>query len=515
MLESIDLHLQKLRQIGDAPLKPCPYISPNFIPIPPHKVGIAHLVLKPRFLLADPTGCGKTPQSLAAFGFLKQRDTKLRALVMAEKSAIYQWHSSVEKFLVGIDPTIVGYDLDSGSSFTRKERYSNYESSNADVFLLSYHQMARDIDIILRNIDNYTVIFDEVQHLKSRDSSALYPAALKLSMKARYVWGLSATPQMNGRLEELYSIMEVIRPGTFGSYEAFKARHFNHVLTTMYRGSRVIRFNKIDPDNPYKNVAEVMKIVRPFFIKRPAEVINKHLPKIVTKDVILQMLPAQAKIYEMIMSKHFPDTGSGERRITKLTSLTYAQLASDGPVTLGLEGDSSKRLELVRHFTEEWDGEKTIIYARFRRTVDYICDTLNELKVKHVRITGKEHKAKQREEAKNIFNASKDVNVICINKAGGSSLDLPQAAIEIFYDLPWSWGEWGQVLGRARRIGSPHEKVLAILLINQGTIDQYVLKILKKKEDLVSQGVGVDETSFDFSPTNLAELYEMVRKKPE
>lgn len=128
VMEDIDYHLQKLRQIGDAPLKLCPYISSEFIPIPPHKVGIAHLVLKPRLLLADPVGCGKTPQALAAYGFLKARDSKLRVLVMAERSAIYQWHMSVEKFLVGVRPSIVGYNLDSGSSVTRHKRYKDRKS---------------------------------------------------------------------------------------------------------------------------------------------------------------------------------------------------------------------------------------------------------------------------------------------------------------------------------------------------------------------------------------------------
>lgn len=512
MLESIDLHLQRLRQNGDAPLKPCPYISSEFIPIPPHRVGIAHLVLKPRFLLADPTGCGKTPQALAAYGFLKQRDEKLRVLVMAERSAIFQWHSSVQRFLVDIQPAIVGYNTDSGSSVGRRARYATYENDTSDVFILSYHQMTRDIDPILANIDNYVVIFDEVQMLKSKDGQAMYPAALKLSMKGRYCWGLSATPSMNGRLDELYSIFEVIRPGTFGSYEGFKNRHFNYQLETIFTRNGPKRFNILNREKPYKNLHEVMKVVRPFYLKRPAELINKALPKLVTKDVMLEMLPDQAQLYDEIMEKRFRLPFS-KGRINSLTALTYAQLASDSPECVGHEGDSSKMVYLRRHFSDEWNGEKTIIYARFRRSVDYITQELSKLGIKHVRITGKEG-TKQREDAKLIFNdPSSGVDVICINKAGGTSLDLQQASIVIFYDLPWSWGEWTQVLGRARRIGSPHEKVLVILLVNQGTIDQYALKILRRKESLVGQTIGIDEETLTVSLETLSELYEMVRKK--
>jgi SNF2 family DNA or RNA helicase len=112
-----------------------------------------------------------------------------------------------------------------------------------------------------------------------------------------------------------------------------------------------------------------------------------------------------------------------------------------------------------------------------------------------------------------VFNdKSSGVNTICINKAGGSSLDLQQASIEIFYDLPWSWGEWTQVLGRARRIGSPHEKVLVILLINSNTIDEYSLRVLRRKESLVDQTIGLDVDTLTISPETLDELYEMIRK---
>jgi SNF2 family DNA or RNA helicase len=501
-VETIDLHLQRLRQVGDTPIKPCEYLSDKFIPIPPHKVGIAHLVLKPRFLLADPTGCGKTPQSLAAFGFLKQRDAKVRMLVMAERSAIFQWKESVLKFLTGIRPQIIGYDLDSGSALTRHQRYALYEGSGADVLVLSYHQMARDIDVILRNVDNYIVVYDEVQHLKSHTGKSLYPAAQKLSMKGRYVWGLTATPIMN-RLEELYSIMEVIRPGTFGSYETFANRFLErnwmdlrgNILTRDEANHPALKGKVFWKVTGEKNIPELMKVMRPFFLRRRAIDIDKHLPIVVSSPRLIEMDSKQAALYEEIRKGRFPATVERKARgLRKFAALIYAQLVADAPELAGLEGSSAKITELIRIMTEEVNGEKVIIYSRFRRSVDLICSTLAKLGIPHARITGKEG-TKEREDAKIRFNTSSDVNTICINKAGGTSLDLQQAKILIFFDLPWSWGERDQVRGRTRRIGSPHEKVLEIPLICNNTIDQHVYSVLEDKESLVERTFGVSPTS--------------------
>jgi superfamily II DNA/RNA helicase len=122
-----------------------------------------------------------------------------------------------------------------------------------------------------------------------------------------------------------------------------------------------------------------------------------------------------------------------------------------------------------------------------------------EVHGKHVRAVGRysvvnpcDHAERlaARDAAKADFNAGR-VHVIVLNAAGGESLDLQTASIVLFYDLPWSWTELQQVIGRARRIGSPHEKVLAVLLINPG-IDQHTKELLQDKESLVGETFGLD-----------------------
>ncbi len=69
----------------------------------------------------------------------------------------------------------------------------------------------------------------------------------------------------------------------------------------------------------------------------------------------------------------------------------------------------------------------------------------------------------------------------------------------IFYDAPWSWGNYVQLLGRPIRIGSVHQHVVVYHIISERprdkakdrkTIDAYTLDILDSKKTLVDKVLG-------------------------
>lgn len=491
--DSLEQQLQKIRQAGDFDLRTPPLVTDLFDPIAPHKVGVAHLAVKPRFLLADPVGCGKTPQVLVAFAFLKHRRPDIRTLVVARKNAIWQWKSAIQKFLrwaprdyKGVSVKIVGYDQE-GGYVARKKRLDTIQSGSADVLIFSYHQFARDHEEILQHIENFIVIFDEIQTVKSRTQKLLYPSAVKVSLKALYVWGLSATPIMN-KLEELYSIMSVIRPGMFGDYDHFRKVYYKLEL------NEKLKFYEF---TGYQNLQQLMLLMRPFYIRRPAEAFDHLLPRVVPQIYMCDMDHSQRSVYQQIKEKYFPgDSEMRARRLTPLASLTYAQMVSDAPQALSQEytPESSKWDELHRILTEDVVDEKVIIFAKFERTISFLGGKLEAAGIPYVRITGKENPL-ERENNKLEFLNPEGRKIILINEAGGDSIDLYSAGILIFYGLPWSYGQFIQVIGRARRRGSKHARLLVVLLMNRGTIDEHVFKVLRLKENLVENTFGLDSES--------------------
>jgi superfamily II DNA/RNA helicase len=88
-----------------------------------------------------------------------------------------------------------------------------------------------------------------------------------------------------------------------------------------------------------------------------------------------------------------------------------------------------------------------------------------------------------------------EVDVILITTAGSESLNLQAAEHFVFLDLPFSYGDYYQLIGRMIRIGSSHSTVVAHHLIGvrrsgEKTIDRHVLSILRSKKKLIDKVAG-------------------------
>jgi SNF2 family DNA or RNA helicase len=190
---------------------------------------------------------------------------------------------------------------------------------------------------------------------------------------------------------------------------------------------------------------------------------------------------------------------------------------------------------MVDLVTEEFDGEKVIVYTRFASLVPRLQEILKTMGVKSVAITGQVKDTTRnpaRLKAQEAFqDASSDVNVIFITDAGSEAINLQAASALIFYDAPWSWGNYVQILGRPIRIGSPHQHVIAVHLIaerprdnpkDRKSIDHYTLSLLQKKKDLVDKVLGESAvgaldfgTGQNFVRELLQSMKESTSRKPD
>lgn len=506
-MSAIDDRLAQLREAKDCELVTNRLVTPAFLPIPPHRVGIAHLALKPRFLLADPTGTGKTPQALVAYAHLKVKHPPLKALVVTTRSALFQWQGATARFLDGPTTTVLGYDADRQllPPTARALYYTRREQVSDDIYIINYHLLARDLDLILPLLEQFVLVLDEVHHLRGRKQQVLFPTVQRVSLKARYVWGLSATPIMN-RVEDIYAVMEAIAPGFWGSWSRFGSRYLDRMLKRIYIKGKERRFWEVRGP---KNLPELMDTLRPFYLKRPAAEIHQFLPEIVPMDLDAPMDDRQQTIYHGILQQYFDR--DAPNRLQAITALLYAQEAADDPALLGYTGYPSAKQAALDEFLDGLDQEqRVLIYTRFAKMAAL-------LHARHGggRITG-DVSAAERNKARLAFLDGTH-KVLFMTAAGGEALDLQAANIVVFYDLPWSYGEYLQVLGRARRIGSAHPSICVVhLMARDGrvpTIDGYAHDVLKQKQGVVLQTFGTaDEHVLVPAEDRLTmQLYQQVR----
>jgi SNF2 family DNA or RNA helicase len=521
-----------------------------------------------------------TCQILCGYAYLKEKEPDLKLLVVASKSALYQWASEADKFLEGVKagvvasgevqftpesedwgkikigkiekrdksgkPTKVEIDLSlekirpsnpfltaanvpffkrgkiaddniTSLSLTGKAsrlyQLNRFMEQNSDILVVNYNTLIEEHEEICQSLGKFMVVFDEASYFKSTNTLT-FRAVSETSRKAARAYGLSATIIKN-RLEEAYSIYKAIIPQLFGNATKFKEEYCKVVLLPMVIGG--VR-RKIPKVVGYKNLTQFRQVIDPYFLGRKKEDVAKELPVLISKEVLLDMTEDQVKAYKDALEGLLVlDTGE-EKKVEKVAALIYCQQISNSPHLVGIAGDSSKEEELFRLLEEDLIDEKVIVFTNFKKMIDRFEQLFAKKKIKMTRITGDES-AEQRNENKNLFqNPDSGVNVIFINRAGSESINLQVASTFIFFDNPWSYGDYLQLVGRAQRIGSSHSSILVLHLLNRKTIDEYVLKTLKKKQGLVASVFGETQTgelSFDGDITNTLfnEMVQAVRNK--
>jgi SNF2 family DNA or RNA helicase len=274
----------------------------------------------------------------------------------------------------------------------------------------------------------------------------------------------------------------------------------------------------------YKNLQHFRDRIDPFFLGRAKHIVSDELPTLITKEVICELSPAEDAKYTEALSGVL-ELGDGEVKDFEehkaFVSLIYCQQVCDSISLLRYEGGDevltglykdegikvkdmgSKEQTLLDMLADELDGEKTIIYTRFASLVPRLQAILKAQGIKSVAITGQvkdTEKNPARRKAQEAFqDMNSDVKVIFITDAGSEAINLQAASAMVFFDAPWSWGNYVQLLGRPIRIGSPHQHVVVYHLVaerprdkakDRKTIDHYTLDMLNKKKDLVDKVLG-------------------------
>ena len=487
-----------------------------------------------------------------------------RVIVVAPKSALLQWASEFQRFTKGIKTVVATGTLDE-----RQKAYDIFFNAPAKsgehvVLLLNYHILCRDwkqgrfvpllpngkpnpkepvvpglLDKLTANVcQDLALVFDECSAFKSTRTQT-WEVCSFLSARAKRVCGLSATLLKN-RLDEGFAIFKVIRSDVFGTKSAFLDTYCVTKMQSVGGG------RKIPIVLGYKNLDLFRSRVDPFFLGRTKHMVSTELPVLTTREVICELSPAEVSKYKEAVSGVF-ELGDGEIKDYEehkaFVSLTYCQQVVNSLAMLRFkEGDevseefdtttkikelSSKEQALLDLVVEELDGEKVIVYTRFASLVPRLQMILANAGVKSVCITGRQND-KERKKAQDVFqNLKSDTCVVFITAAGSEAINLQAAAAMIFFDAPWSWGDYIQILGRMIRIGSPHKGVLAYHLLatlpgakasERATIDTHVLTMLRRKKNMIDKVLGeaaVGALTFEKGDSGVKALARKVKNKED
>jgi len=544
--------LKQVRATKTVTLKPTPLLRTEFLAldgtVQPFKLryyqvqAIYHLLAMKRMVLGDATGTGKSICLIGSLCYVWDKEPDTKAIIVAPKSAIRQWGSEIRKFSTGIQTFIV-----EGSAQERKgiyEAFAAHQGPNKAILMIGYALLVRDwnagasvprlangkpdpkapatpglLNGITQAIPGLVVAYDECTAFKNNNTKT-WEVCSQLALRANRCYGMTATLLKNNLIEG-YSIYKAIHPDVFRNKSQFMNDYCVTKLQSVGGG------RKIPIVVGYKNLQAFRDRIDPFFLGRPKHLISDELPTLITKEVVVELSAVENSKYSEALTGIL-ELGDGEvkdyEEHKKLVALVYCQKTVDSMALLKYEyGErdmvldmfddvlvpalplelSSKERALLDLLSEEFEDEKVIVYTRFASHVPRLQELCMQLGIKSVAVTGDVVDTKAnpaRQKAQEAFqNLQSDVRVIFISDAGSEAINLQAASAMVFYNAPWSWGSYLQLLGRPIRIGSPHQHVVAVHLVAErpGTtdkarksIDRYTLEILQKKKDLIDKVLG-------------------------
>jgi SNF2 family DNA or RNA helicase len=511
---------------------------------------VHHLARSNRFIDGDSVGLGKTIQTIAAATYLRDRFPDIKIIVLAGKSMTLQWEAEFKRFSI-LEPRVVqdtfagkkSYDArlsqfeaffyskkidvmiaKYSSLIGRREKIEGQFDSDGNPVVQGRERIAKEVKELCKifkpHKENIILILDECQKFKAISGSHRN-LVMAIQKQCSWVWALTATAIRND-LTEFYSIASAIGIRPFGYMRDFEEEFC--IYFDQYVGNgRTIRALQ-----GYKNVAKFKAGIRPFYLGRSQKQVKEPLPVLTTLYHPIDLNKEQSKLLlEDIPNGKFilppsivikdGETYVRERDVSNnMTMLSVYQLVANHPGLLDptdLKALYTKRLSpkeecLLDMLDGDYRGEKVIVYTKSRRWIDRLDKLTSEghfTERKFLRITGAENEAKRHENKTLFQDPNSGYDLIVINSAGTEGINLQQAAHMILLDLPWSWGDLIQLVGRMLRMASPHSACTLHVLPAKGSIDEYTIEILKGKKGVFekilgeSHSAGILDDGKDFS----------------
>lgn len=415
-------------------------------------------------ILADDMGLGKTLQILT---LLKSLDLKKPALVLCPRTLIYNWQEESEKFFDDLK-TLVYY----GSPEEREDMRQGF--NDYDLIISSYSTISRDVSELNAEDKVFSIsVLDEAQHIKNHRTKR---AKAVKNIQAESRLALTGTPLENS-VEELWSIFDYLMPGYLGNYSYFKKNFFNPI-------------NKNDEQ---QKLEELKEKVAPFILRRRKEQVLKELPEKIQNIHHVSMTQLQEDSYQTVLERvrgelyeTVEEQGFNNSRINVLAALTkLRQICNHPSLVLGKEGKShnSGKLEALKELLSDAlsGGHKIIIFSQFVKMLKLIRDELEKQGINFRYLDGS---TRSRMDKVREFNNDPEIDVFLISlKAGGVGLNLTAADMVIHVDPWWNPMVERQATDRAHRLGQEN-RVMVYKLITRGTVEEKMLKLQKRKQDL-------------------------------
>lgn len=457
------------------------------------KIAVAKMIRRKRFFLNDEMGLGKTVQALAAIVVRLQFGGQVLAVV--PNSIKFQWKEMIERFT---DCTVA---VVHGTAEQRRRAID----SGADIIVINTEGLRAKMELHLRTEDEdgtdvlYTdeefmpvhpglfnrrwnmVVVDEYHRFKNptaQQSIGLH------HLRAKRKLAMSGTPILNGRPEELWSILHWMYPRRFNDYNVF----VNNLQ--FKRGSKVIAYNP-------QVMFELKEFLDDRCMRRRKDQVLDDLPEVVYVNRGVDMTGEQRRLYNEIKEEmllwiedHPRDIINALAQLTRLKQACFSPELYEG-------SQVSAKIDELRDIVRELvaNGEKAIIFSQWSKATRILQREFEEYNPAYIDGTVK---VQDRMGEVHTFNNDPDCKLF-IGTIGSckEGFTLSAATYVIFTDVGWTPAENQQAAARSaagglRGVGANVSHVHIIELKANETIEQKIDELLAHKKAINDRMVEND-----------------------
>jgi len=428
-----------------------------------------------RTILADEVGLGKTVEAGLILKEYILRGLVKTTLIIVPSSLVNQWQEELYgKFGLSFITTNDPIFRDDPKTFWKQP------------FLLVSLQTVR----MARHFDNVTartydiVIVDEAHHLKNRSTRNW---KLVNAIQKTFLLLLTATPVQN-KLEELYNLVTLLKPGHLKTSKAFKEEFVARGNPTDPRNREKLR--ELLKEVMIRNTRSVTQLRLPprfaFTVKVNPDITEQEFYQEISQFVTHKSTNGKKGVSKMVLRRLLEAVGSSHFAALKM--LENMNEKGEDVRELLKKGKQIKTGTKIEHVLEllKSSPDQKIVFVNYLQTLEYLHQTFQKHRITHVIYRGGLTPA-QKKEVINKFQGG--CPVLLTTDTGGEGHNLQFCHTMINYDLPWNPMRIEQRIGRIHRIGQ-EKQVQVYNFCSSGSLEDYILEILDRKINMFELVVG-------------------------
>jgi ATP-dependent helicase HepA len=511
------------------------------IMVKPHQVGVVQRVLsarRPRFVLADEVGLGKTIEAGMVFSALRLSGLVRRCLVVAPSHLTVQWlvelfHKFNQLFTL-MDSDRYEQSLKEAPGVSPWTRFPLVVTSLELLSRGAEHRRELGAEDAFWDL----VIVDEAHHLKGEKA---FEAAKVLAGNS---WGLlllTATP-MQLDPAEYHGLLTLIDAATAPTVAGFEARlqrqeELSSAVRALMEGGRPAaavqalakRFPEDaklaalkDRDALLQHLAETYSLSDRLVRNRRAVVGGFSTRRLHRHPV--ELSPEELKARDAALAALAGGTLRGAPLGNVLRRLESSPAAFAGAVranpalkakadALKLPARDAKFGAFLGVLRGVWKGEptaKVLVFTESRDTLDMLQTELGREGVEALGYHG-DLPLVERDRQVARFRDPEGPRVLLCTEVGGEGRNFQFAHHLVHYDLPWSPATVEQRIGRLDRIGQTHPVEIHVF-DPAGTLASDVLMLLAEAVGVFGETVGGLDAVLEEVEDRLAELALLPRE---